>query len=227
MIVSLNASISASISAYDKLRQAILSLELSPGAVLTERQLEGFLETSRTTVRSALARLENEGLVARDGRGYMVTPIDLREIQHACEFREAIELAAVRATIERASNDAIQTVFLRLENTVPDTNLETYMSRATDFHVSLAQLSNNPFFVRALEDVLTRLARARWFEASTQPARERANAEHRRILECLQARDAAATEREIKAHLTRSKDRLLNALLGSNQLQIRASNRKP
>ena len=221
MLSSLNTN--ASISAYDKLRQSILGLELSPGAVLTERQLEGLLETSRTTVRSALARLENEGLVARDGRGYMVAPIDLREIQHACEFREAIELAAAHATIERASDDAIQAVFLRLKNTVPDTNLETYMSRATDFHVSLAQLSGNPFFVRALEDVLTRLARARWFEARTKPARERANTEHQRILERIQKRDSDAAEREIKAHLARSRDRLLNALLESNQLQIRGS----
>jgi DNA-binding GntR family transcriptional regulator len=219
------SSLNASISAYDRLRQSILSLELSPGAVLTERQLEGFLETSRTTVRSVLARLENEGLVARDGRGYMVAPIDLREIQHTCEFREAIELAAARATIECASDDAIQAIFLQLENTVPETNLELYMSRATDFHVSLARLSGNPFFVRALEDVLTRLARARWFEARTQPARERANTEHQHILKAIQARDVSAAEREITAHLNRSRDRLLNALLESNQLQIRGTQR--
>ena len=47
--------------AYEKLRNAILRLELSPGNALTERGLETFLYTSRTTVRSALAKLEHEG----------------------------------------------------------------------------------------------------------------------------------------------------------------------
>ena len=216
----------STINAYDKLRHAILSLERAPGEALTERQLETYLETSRTTVRSALARLENEGLVARDGRGYIVAPIDLREIQQACEFREVIEIAAARATIERAQ-DADLEALGQQQNTVSDANIETYMRDATDFHVSLAQQSGNAFLVRSLEDVLTRLARARWFEARTKPARDRANTEHRRILETIRSRDLDAAQREITAHLARSRDRLLNALLESSQLQIRGSNPLP
>jgi DNA-binding FadR family transcriptional regulator len=50
---------------------------------------------------------------------------------------------------------------------------------------------------------------------------ERANREHRQILKAIQARDANAAEQEIKAHLARSRDRLLNALLESSQLQVR------
>jgi DNA-binding GntR family transcriptional regulator len=230
----------STINAYDKLRHAILSLERSPGEVLTERQLETYLETSRTTVRSALARLENEGLVSRDGRGYIVAPIDLREIQQACEFREVIEIAAAKVTIERAPDADLEALGHQLENTVLarqtapdgllallDTNLETYMRDATDFHVSLARQSGNAFLVRALEDVLTRLARARWFEARTKPARDRANMEHKRILETIRSRDVGAAQREITAHLARSRDRLLSALLESSQLQIRGSTQSP
>lgn len=217
----------STINAYDKLRHAILSLERAPGEVLTERHLESYLETSRTTVRSALARLENEGLVMRDGRGYIVAPIDLREIQQACEFREVIELAAARATIERAPDADLVALGQQLENTVQDATLEKYMRDATDFHLSLARQSGNAFLVRSLEDVLTRLARARWFEARTKPARDRANSEHKRILETIRSRDLDAASREITAHLARSRDRLLNALLESSQLQIRGSNQSP
>jgi DNA-binding GntR family transcriptional regulator len=207
-------------TAYDRLREAILALELGPGSTLTERALESRLETSRTTVRAALARLENEGLVNRDGRGYQVAPLDLLEIKRACDWREVIETAAARATIARASDTELEQLAQQLGTLAASEPLEMHMRDATDFHINLARLAANPFMTRALEDVLTRLARARWFEAASTGL-ERANREHRQILKAIQARDANAAEQEIKAHLARSRDRLLNALLESSQLQVR------
>jgi DNA-binding GntR family transcriptional regulator len=209
-------------TAYDRLREAILALELGPGSTLTERALESRLETSRTTVRAALARLENEGLINRDGRGYQVAPLDLLEIKRACDWREVIETAAARATIERASDTELEQLAQQLGTLAASEPLEMHMRDATDFHINLARLAANPFMTRALEDVLTRLARARWFEAASTGL-ERANREHRQILNAIQARDADAAEQEIKAHLARSRDRLLNALLESSQLQVRGS----
>jgi DNA-binding GntR family transcriptional regulator len=213
-------------TAYDRLREAILALELGPGSTLTERALETRLETSRTTVRAALARLENEGLVNRDGRGYQVAPLDLLEIKRACDWREVIETAAARATIERATDSELEQLAQQLGTLAATEPLETQMRDATDFHINLARLAANPFMTRALEDVLTRLARARWFEAASTGF-DRANREHRQILQAIQARDINAAEREIKAHLARSRDRLLNALLESSQLQVRASSPSP
>jgi DNA-binding GntR family transcriptional regulator len=219
-------------TAYDRLREAILALELGPGSTLTERALETRLETSRTTVRAALARLENEGLVNRDGRGYQVAPLDLLEIKRACDWREVIETAAARATIARATiaraTDAeLEQLAQQLGTLAASEPLEMHMRDATDFHINLARLAANPFMTRALEDVLTRLARARWFEAGSTNGLERADREHRQILKAIQARDAEAAEQEIKAHLARSRDRLLNALLESSQLQVRASSPSP
>jgi DNA-binding GntR family transcriptional regulator len=213
-------------TAYDRLREAILALELGPGSTLTERALETRLETSRTTVRAALARLENEGLVNRDGRGYQVAPLDLLEIKRACDWREVIETAAARATIARATDTELEQLAQQLGTLAASEPLEMHMRDATDFHINLARLTANPFMTRALEDVLTRLARARWFEAASTGL-ERANREHRQILKAIQARDANAAEQEIKAHLARSRDRLLNALLESSQLQVRASSPSP
>jgi DNA-binding GntR family transcriptional regulator len=209
-------------TAYDRLREAILALELGPGSTLTERALESRLETSRTTVRAALARLENEGLVNRDGRGYQVAPLDLLEIKRACDWREVIETAAARATIARATDTELEQLAQQLGTLAASEPLEMHMRDATDFHINLARLAANPFMTRALEDVLTRLARARWFEAASTGL-ERANREHRQILKAIQARDANAAEHEIKAHLARSRDRLLNALLESSQLQVRGA----
>jgi DNA-binding transcriptional MocR family regulator len=67
------------VATYEKLRSSILALELEPGENLTERALETLLETSRTTVRAALQRLEGEGLVQKAGfsvTGNEVMPIE-------------------------------------------------------------------------------------------------------------------------------------------------------
>jgi DNA-binding GntR family transcriptional regulator len=207
--------------AYEKLRTTILSLELSPGTTLTERGLETRLSTSRTTVRSALARLENEGLVQRDGRGYLVAPIDLGEMMQALEFRQMLEAEAVALVVERASDGDLAALEIQLDAGNAAQSLEHFMRGATDFHLSLAMLSGNAFLRRSLEDVLTRLSRSRWFEAQAQGGQRQASQDHHNILKHLQNRDAAAAQAEIKAHLARSRERLLEVLLKTQGLQIR------
>jgi DNA-binding GntR family transcriptional regulator len=206
--------------AYERLRSAILSLEQSPGEILTERQLEVTLETSRTTVRAALARLEAEGLVLKGARGYTVAPIDLRDVRAACEWRESIEINAARLSVDRATPEQLGALRTQLERVRDDEPTVSFLRDATDFHVALARLSGNPFFSKALEDVLTRLSRARFFEASSSGGKTRAQREHTRILEHLENRDANLLETELKAHLARSRDRLLNALLERGNLQV-------
>ena len=92
---------------YDRLRAQILDLERVPGSRVTERGLESELGASRTPLRAALMRLETEGLVARDGRAWQVSPIDLGEISRLSELREANETAAARLTCARGDADGI------------------------------------------------------------------------------------------------------------------------
>lgn len=110
---------SQTVQLYDRLRAAILSLDLAPGERLTERGLEASFDASRTPVRAALGRLDAEGLVQRDGRGWIVSPIDLAEIGALAELREAVEGAAVRLAVQRASAADIAAVAARLDAARP------------------------------------------------------------------------------------------------------------
>ena len=58
--------------------------------------MESQLGASRTSVRAALFRLEAEGLVAREGRGWIVPPLDLEEIAQLFAYREVLEVAGLR-----------------------------------------------------------------------------------------------------------------------------------
>src|SRR5262249_60376638 len=76
---------------HTRLRDMVLSLDLGPGERLSERLLEREFNGSRTPVRAALLKLEAEGLVRRDGRNWVVAPIDLRGIAALAEFRRPLE----------------------------------------------------------------------------------------------------------------------------------------
>ena len=197
---------------HTQLRDMILSLDIGPGERLTERWLESRFLGSRTPVRAALVRLEAEGLVQRDGRNWVVAPIDLGEIEALAEFREPLEITAVRLACTRASDTDLDALEEMLNACRPGVPREEWHRVGTDFHVELARLSGNPFLVKAIEGVMTRLSRARWLEVWTEPSREQAWAEHRRILGCIRAKQPSQASLEAAEHVRDTRDRLLHSL---------------
>jgi DNA-binding GntR family transcriptional regulator len=197
---------------YDRLRGAILALDFAPGERLTERGLEANFNASRTPARAALMRLETEGLVQRDGRGWMVAPIDLGEIQALSELRVAVEGAAVRLAVERASLSDVAAVseLLKSARSAPDE--EQGVRAGSDFHTELAQLSGNAFMVDAVRGTMTRLARTRWLEVRTPNARDQAWREHRDILDAILARNADLAAQLVTRHIRGTNERLLASL---------------
>jgi len=197
---------------YAQLREMVLSLDLGPGERLTERWLETRFTGSRTPIRAALIRLEAEELVRRDGRNWMVAPIDLGEIAALAEFREPLETTAVRLACTRATDGDLDTVAALLDSCRSDAPREAWHEAGTDFHVELARLSGNPFLLKAVRGVMTRLARARWLEVLTEASREQAWTEHRCILAFIRQRLPNAAAREAAAHVQATRDRLLQSL---------------
>lgn len=193
---------------YDRLRSQILDLERVPGSRVTERGLESELGASRTPLRAALMRLEGEGLVARDGRSWQVSPIDLGEIARLSELRDAVETAAARLSCARADDAAIAALSARLDGFDADRSNDESVRAGTEFHVELAALSGNHFFADAVASAMTRLARSRWLVVQS----EAAWAEHREILDLVAARDAEGAADRIHHHIVGTHDRLLAAI---------------
>jgi DNA-binding GntR family transcriptional regulator len=212
MIAFVAETRSQTTSIYERLRVAILELDLSPGERLTERGLESSLDVSRTPVRAALLRLDSEGLVQRSGRGWIVAPIDLGEIEAVSEYREAVEAAAARLACVRATDPDLEALSALLHSFAPDASGEEGHRMGTDFHTELARLSENPFLVRAVQDAMTRLSRTRWLEVRTPATREQAWREHLAVLDALQARDPDQAATRIVTHLQATRERLLTSL---------------
>jgi DNA-binding GntR family transcriptional regulator len=207
---------------HGRLRAAILSLGLAPGQRLSERGLEPEFGASRTPIRAALMRLESEGLVQRDGKNWMVAPINVDEIRALYEYREILEASAARLTVARASTDdleALRELATAADATeTPEHSLET----GTSFHLELARLSGNPFLEDSMRGVLTRLYRTRWLEVQSAAARERVHLEHGAIADALRAADAAGAELATLEHLRGTGERL-TASISADRLRLRAS----
>jgi DNA-binding GntR family transcriptional regulator len=206
---------------YRQLRHLILTLDLLPGEKLSERWLETRFAGSRTPIRAALARLETEGLVTRDGRSYAVAPIDLGEIDQLFAFREAVESAAARLSCTRDVEEELDALIAMLDSCGTDAVLDDWHRVGNEFHVALARLSGNVFFVRTVTDIMTRLSRARWLEIWSQSGRETAWAEHRGMLDCIRARDADGAAALITQHVRRGRERLMQSI-GDEHRPLRA-----
>ncbi|GAA4265281.1 GntR family transcriptional regulator [Frondihabitans peucedani] len=199
---------------YASLRAAILSLETSPGERLSERGLETAYGASRTPARAALMRLEAEGLVAREGRGWIVSPIDLGEVHAISEMRAAVESAAVRYAVERAAPADVAALRALLEaDEGPGRDSEARVVRAgTNFHAELTRLSGNAVMTQTVQDALTRLERTRWLEVRTPEARQAAWDDHLAIVDAIARRDADAAAALVERHIHGTNERLIEAL---------------
>ena len=96
------------VAAYERLRHAIMRLELAPGAAVSEAQLvEGF-GFSKAAVRAALARLRAEGLVvAEPRRGHVIAPLTMRDVLEIYELRLLLEPPATEAAAGRIERDEL------------------------------------------------------------------------------------------------------------------------
>ncbi|KKK34994.1 GntR family transcriptional regulator [Salinicoccus sediminis] len=94
---------------YETLRDAIVSLELPPGATISEKEISEELEVSRTPVREAFLRLtEDELLTVLPQRGSYISLIDLNHVEDARFLREQAEAGIIRLACESFSHSYIE-----------------------------------------------------------------------------------------------------------------------
>jgi len=204
--------------ALSRIRGDVLSLQLAPGEVISERSLETTYGMSRTPIRQALTELIREGLVIRAERGYAVAPFDLRQLEEIFEYREIVEDAAIRLACARAVPEELDAIGKTIDRGLSDFTPDSWFEAGLDFHVQLAALSKNRFLRDAVQDAVNRTIRARWLVASSPEAREVAHREHNEIVALVRRRDTAAAAEMIRRHARDVRAQILQALEESRRL---------
>lgn len=200
---------------YDQLKVMTVGYELRPGERLNEGDIAKRLGVSRTPLREALNRLNIEGFLRfAPGRGFFCRDLDAIEIFDLYELRKSLEIASVRFAIKRAKDEQIHSLLSFLEATGPDPGERTAVELVEldeIFHCRLMEMSRNAEMMRVLRNVNERIRFVRWIDMD-RINRTRTQAEHRKILLALKARDEATCVTVMEKHIDRRLDQITSAI---------------
>lgn len=191
--------------AYQALREAILKGELLPGQRLVEKELSERFGLGRAAIRTALARLEQEGLVeSAPYRGAWVRVITEEEAEEILEARMALECLAVRHAACKATPqdvERLRAILAGMEARYQEGDLLGMSELNGLFHAVLVEISGHKTARRLIEALRAQLVRHQ-YRTVLVPGRSRKSLdEHRRILEAVAAHDEKGAEKAMRAHL--------------------------
>ncbi|HLG09532.1 MAG TPA: GntR family transcriptional regulator [Gaiellaceae bacterium] len=195
---------SLSDQAYYRIRELIVTLELPPGSLVSERELMEQLGLGRTPVREALRALARERLVdVYPRRGMFVSPVDVGDLAGLSEVRVALEGQAARLAAERATDaERAETANLleELNGSAADDE-RTLIDLDQRLHRHVYRCAHNPFLETTLNEYYMLTLRI-WFLALDRVVRlGDAIQEHRELLEAIRDRDPARAEDVMRRHV--------------------------
>lgn len=197
---------SRSQSVYVQVRRDIGLLELAPGTVLNEAEIGVRYSASRTPVRQALQRLEQEGYVEKVGRQLRIRAFTFEEVEGLYQLREAYEKMAVRLCIEKATDKELDQIKAQVESyrkIGESSNLGEFTVFVNEFHWSIARLSGNRELFTALMSVVDKVTIITNGYLPKGQSITEAELEHASILQAIYDRDVTVAEAAIRAHLQR------------------------
>jgi DNA-binding GntR family transcriptional regulator len=199
---------------YDKLRAEIISGALAPGSPLREIPLAARFGVSRTPVREALRRLEQDRLLVPGGRGMLVRAIDPHEVVQVYELRVLLEAeAAGHAARERRTADLARLEgLLARDQALTDPDDATRTRTNLEFHSALWHATHNPVLVDLLERLTTHVVHAPHSTLSVGDRWRHALDEHARLVDAIRDRDEPVARAVAGAHLTKAREIRLQLL---------------
>lgn len=180
--------VSAAERAHSRIRDAIMSGEFTPGTMLSENELAAMLSMSRTPVRAALARLQDEGWVTIYAqRGALVRELTADEVRESAEVRNALESTGVRhASPARRAElaDRLAGNLDQQEEALRGRDVRAFAVLALKFHRAFAEASGNAIMLTLYDRLQDRQYQSILGSAGRITADpEQVIAEHRTLLD--------------------------------------------
>jgi len=210
----LNANTVLKDKVYEALKAAISSMDIytdEDPVRLDERRLAEELGVSRTPIREALSRLEQEGLVRNiPRRGTFVVRKTKKEILEMIYVWGALESLAARMATEHASDDEIaglRKMFVTFKDSEgASAHIDEYSERNISFHQAIIELSKCELLESIAEGLFIHMHSIR-----SRTIRERHRVtdsiiDHMHIIEALEKRDGELSERYVREHTNALKE---------------------
>ncbi|WP_276356074.1 GntR family transcriptional regulator [Cohnella caldifontis] len=196
---------SAREAVYWRLRERILSLELPPGAALSEKDMSLAFQVSRTPVRESFVRLAQEGLVqVLPQRGTFVSLIDTEHALEARFMREQLERAVVRLACESfpaESLAALDTNLMAQRSSLESRDEKRMFDLDEEFHRTIFAGCRKLNTWNVLQQMKTHLNRTRHLALSPDRDWNHLYDQHRAIADAIRRQDADEAESVMRDHL--------------------------
>lgn len=197
-------TISLADQVFDHLENDILSGKYQRGEILTESKLSAELGVSRTPIREALRRLEQEHIIEESGKGSVVIGINEKDLEDIFMIRKSLEcqvaaLAAKNRTEEQLKQlrEALEFQEFYLNKKDPD-QIKLMDSR---FHETLYKLSGSTAFYDTLVPLHRKIQKYRRASVTNSSRAEASVAEHRKIYEAIESQNTALAAKYASEHV--------------------------
>lgn len=194
---------------FDKLESEILTGVYKKGDILTETELSKILNVSRTPIREAIRRLEQENLIKETTKGSEVIGISEKDILDIYDIRLKIEGVATRLCAENITQEELK----EMEEAIDLQEFYTFKSEAdkikgTDsrFHELIFKNSGSEVYKSILSSLHKKIQLCRKNSVSQGDRAKQAVIEHREIFNAIKDRNGSLAEELMVKHITNAKN---------------------
>jgi DNA-binding GntR family transcriptional regulator len=200
--------------AYEQIRRRILDNAWPPGHRALEQEVALALDMSRTPVREALLRLQNEGLVEVIPRhGMRVLPVSPNDMREIYQILTALECMAAELLAQRRPGDhelaPLVAATQAMDEALQADDLDAWAAADERFHAHLVDLAGNRQLQATVLNYWDRAHRARLFTLRLRPKPVNSTQEHMQMVDRLRAGDAPGAANVTRAHRERASRELV------------------
>jgi DNA-binding GntR family transcriptional regulator len=205
---------------YQALKRDIITGVHPPGEALSEKDLAERYSSSRTPVREAAVRLQQDHLLKIiPNRGYFISKISLQDLTDLYDYRAAVECACAELAAVKGMNPAVLECLEGLANTEYRINdrasYENFIWKDTDFHLGIANLARNHLLLQGVEAARCQMERIMFAAIDIGYYGEVPGREHRGILDAIKNRDSRRARQLMYDHIFGSRDKVLKLASGN------------
>ncbi|MDF1511295.1 GntR family transcriptional regulator [Robertmurraya sp. DFI.2.37] len=190
---------------YQQLKENIVNLKLEPGLSISEKEIAEWLSVSRTPVREAFVRLNQEQLLeVYPQRGTVVSLIDLKHVDDARFIREHLEVATVRVACESFPEDKTALLEKNIETQhrcVQEKDYEQLFELDEEFHSTIAIGSQKARVWSVIQQMNSHLNRVRLLSLASEFNWETILRQHSEVLNAIKAKDPERAATVMAQHL--------------------------
>lgn len=197
---------------FDELEKAILTGEYERGDILTEIKLSEKMGVSRTPIREALRRLDQERIIEITAKGAKVIGINDRDIADIYDIRLRIEGMASFLAAQRRSEEDLQRLKQILdlqEFYTKKEDADQIKNYDSEFHLALYQISQCPTLLDTLEPLHRKVIKFRKVSVAHPGRAQKSFAEHKAIYDAIAEGDAINAEKLTCEHIANARKSIL------------------